>query len=80
MHALAKYENTLSMPNNGPALEKLKGQIKELTKDLNTPKGERIFGDLLGWMETLSIPTINLSTKYWMENPSSESGQDDRKK
>ena len=56
MHALAKYENTLSMPNNGPALEKLKGQIKELTKDLNTPKEKEYLATYLAELKQFEHP------------------------
>jgi hypothetical protein len=42
LFALAKYEKTLSMPDNGAALDKIKTQIKSLTTDLNTPKEKEL--------------------------------------
>lgn len=43
LHSLGKYEKALGMPDNGPALDKLRKEIKELSKTINTSKEKDYF-------------------------------------
>ncbi|HEX5625700.1 MAG TPA: S46 family peptidase [Saprospiraceae bacterium] len=56
MHALAKYEKTLNMPDQAAALDKIRMEIKDIAKDLNTEKEKTYLEVFLGEIKKLEHP------------------------
>lgn len=63
MHTLLKYEKTLSMPDNGPALEKLRTDIKNLCKDLNSEKEKEYLATYLSELKQYEHADIKFIDK-----------------
>jgi hypothetical protein len=56
MHALVKYEKALSMPDQAGSLEKIKSEIRELSKDLNSEKEREYFEVFLSEIKQFDHP------------------------
>ena len=63
MYALTKYEAALDKPNNAAALDKLKAEIKELAKSINTPKEKEYFAMYLSELKQFEHPDFKYIDK-----------------
>ncbi|MBK9631427.1 MAG: S46 family peptidase [Saprospiraceae bacterium] len=56
IHAVGKYEKTLDMPDNAAALDKLKGQIRNFAKEINSDKEKEYFVTYLNELQKYEHP------------------------